>query len=144
MTICIVITVSLFHWSHAVLLNSFSANERLQRLRLLRLSRTEQSTDVTARERIITGLLRRRETAESSGESSGENSGAGGVSYLNWQGYLLTGLLTLTFHVVLLPAWCNGKRQLVSFKLYLLSFILIIVISCFLLFVYDCSTRNLI
>ncbi|XP_063675226.1 mucin-5AC-like isoform X2 [Bolinopsis microptera] len=66
--------------NNMIMSTSVTANERLQRLRLLRLSRTEQSTDVTARERIITGLLRRRETAESSGESSGENSGVGGES----------------------------------------------------------------
>ncbi|KAL5255655.1 hypothetical protein ACHWQZ_G011032 [Mnemiopsis leidyi] len=63
--------------NNMIMSTSVTANERLQRLRLLRLSRTQQETDTTARERIITGLLRRRETA---GDSSGESSGAGGES----------------------------------------------------------------
>lgn len=47
--------------NNMILSNSVTANERSQRLRLLRLSR-RQDSDVTPRERLISGLLRRRET----------------------------------------------------------------------------------
>ena len=80
-----IVTVGWFLW----LLKSPAANERLQRLRLLRLSRTQSDTDVSASERIITGLLRRSETA---GESSGESSGTSGVSYIHGD------RVTLPFH----------------------------------------------
>lgn len=56
--------------NNMILSNSVTANERSQRLRLLRLSR-RQDSDVTPRERLISGLLRRRETQ---GESSTETA----------------------------------------------------------------------
>ena len=58
------------HAENEALNNMITANERSQRLRLLRLGRRQES-DVSPRERLITGLLRRR---ENQGESSAESS----------------------------------------------------------------------